>query len=159
MWSTTERWNRRRGSRPSCSCGNGLAAGFAGAAANISLNVAKGLATYGVDSVTASAANAGVGLPELYGLGSLGGGELSLGAGAAEGAVPLVYGPSAGGELAATAERLGGETLTSLPKLRSWDGRGSARRHWTRQRVLAVVYQNSIAWHSGRNCTRREGLG
>ncbi len=35
---------------------------------------------------------------------------------AAEGAGPLVYGPSAGGRLAATAEQLGGETLTSLPK-------------------------------------------
>jgi hypothetical protein len=29
---------------------------------------------------------------------------------------PLVYGPSARGQLAATAERLGGQTLTQLPK-------------------------------------------
>lgn len=35
---------------------------------------------------------------------------------AAGGVRPLVYGPSAGGELAATAERLGGETLTALEK-------------------------------------------
>ena len=45
--------------------------------------------------------------------------DVSAATTAAEGAAavrPLVYGPSAGGQLAATAERLGGETLTALEK-------------------------------------------
>jgi RHS repeat-associated protein len=54
------------------------------------------------------------------------GAEMAAGAGALR---PLVYGPSAGGRLAATAESLGGETLNDLASRQSCYGRPLASRH------------------------------
>jgi RHS repeat-associated protein len=91
-----------------------------GIGAGIGLDVAKGLASYGVDAISSWAADAWAGAPGLSGLGSLGGGELSWGTGGAaefpEIATP--YGPAVQGTsdaaLAARAQVQSGATLWKI---------------------------------------------